>query len=240
LKAAIHYRNTGQFDEAHWIAFLGTHFGKQEDYGWRLSAKLYGGLQSAPFWTWARASQDPDGITNWLHSNRGYFLNPKNNLRFSNHRKYESLNTQSRNHTGEVAASYIRWVLQYGDHRSLINKIQANVGQNPHEIFDQLYSGMTHNVVRFGRLGAFDHICMIGKLSLAPADPESAYIGSATGPKLGANLLLFNNPNAKTSARTLDAALKKFGQHIGIGMQEVEDSLCNWQKSPEFYQFFKG
>lgn len=240
LKAAIHYRNTGQFDEAHWIAFLGTHFGKNEEHGWRLSAKIYGGLQNTPFWTWARASQDPDGISNWLHANRTYLLNPQNNLKFSNHRKYESLNTQSNNHTGKVAASYIRWVLQHGDHRGLINDIQTKVGQNSYEIFDKFYSGMTKNVVRFGRLGAFDHVCMIGKLGLAPVDPGSAYIGPATGPRRGANLMLSNNASANYSTHTLDAALKQFGQHMGIGMQEVEDSLCNWQKSPDFYKFFKG
>lgn len=240
LKASIHYRNNGLFDEAHWIAFLGTHFGKHESQGWKLAAKVYGGLQDQPFWTWARASQDPDGITNWLYANRGYFLDQKNNLKFSNHRKYEALNTQSRYHTGEVAASYIRWVLNYGDHRTLINNIQANVGQNPHEVFDGIYSEMTKNVLRFGRLGAFDHVCMIGKLDLAPVEPGSAYIGPATGPRRGANLLLLDDVNAKTPARDLDSALADFGQHMGIGMQEVEDSLCNWQKSPDVYKFFKG
>ena len=240
LKASIHYRNHGLFDEAHWITFLGTHFGKNETQGWKLAAKVYGGLQNQPFWTWARASQDPDGITKWLYSNRTYFLDPKNNLKFSNHRKYEALDTQSQNHTGEVAASYIRWVLQHGDHRTLMNNIQANVGQNPHEVFDGLYSEMKKNVLRFGRLGVFDHVCMIGKLDLAPVEPGSTYIGPATGPRRGANLLLFNNPNANTPARELEPALIDFGQHVGMGMQEVEDSLCNWQKSPDVYKFFKG
>lgn len=240
LKASIHYRNHGHFDEAHWIAFLGTHFGKHETQKWNLAAKVYGGLQDRPFWTWARASQDPDGITKWLHANRIYFLDPQNNLKFSNHRKYEALDTQSQNHTGEVAASYIRWVLQHGDHRTLINNIQADVGQNPHAVFNGLYSEMRKNVVRFGRLGAFDHVCMIGKLDLAPVEPGSAYIGTATGPRRGANLLLFNDVNAKTPARELEPALINFGQHMGIGMQEVEDSLCNWQKSPDDYRFFRG
>lgn len=240
LKASIYYRNRGLFDEAHWITFLGTHFGKHESQGWNLAAKVYGGLQNRPFWTWARASQDPDGITNWLHANRSYFLDPQNNLKFSNHRKYEALDTQSRNHTGEVAASYIRWVLQHGDHRTLINNIQAEAGQNPHAVFDGFYSEMKKNVVRFGRLGAFDHVCMIGKLDLAPVEPGSAYIGTATGPRRGADLLLFNDVDAKTPARELERALIDFGQHIGIGMQEVEDSLCNWQKSPDSYRHFRG
>ncbi len=240
LKASIHYRNNGFFDEAHWIAFLGTHFGKHESQGWRLAAKIYGGLQGQPYWTWQRASQNPDGLTHWLHAHKNYLLDPQNNLKFSNHRKYESLNTNSRNHTGEVAASYIRWVLNYGDHRALLNNIQANVGQNPNDIFDFFYSEMTKKVVRFGRLGAFDHVCMIGKLGLAPVEPASAYIGPATGPRRGANLFLFNNANANTPARELEVALQRFGQHMGVGMQEVEDSLCNWQKSPSLYKFFRG
>ncbi len=240
LKAAIYYRNQGEFDEAHWIAFLGTHCGKHERYGWRLTAALYGGFQGQPYWTWQRAAQHPDNFSAWLTANQGTLLDPLENFQFSNHRKYESLNSNSRNHTGQVLASYIRWVTSHGDHRTMINNIQKEVGQNPIEVFDGLYKGITKEVVRFGRLGAFDHVCMLGKLSLAPVDPGKTYIASATGPREGAKLLLHNNRNATTSAKELEIFLQALGQHAGIGMQEVEDALCNWQKSPEHYIHFRG
>ena len=240
LRAAVHYRNHGLFDEAHWIAFLGTHCGKHEKHGWRLTAALYGGLQEQPYWTWQRASEHPDCFSEWLSANQQQVLNPRLELKFSNHRKYESLNINARGHTGQVIASYIRWVLQHGDHRTLIANLQKERGQHPHEAFDGLYASMTNNVLRFGRLGVFDHICMLGKLDLAPVDPGKTYIGSATGPRQGANLLLHNNPNAKISVKQLEAVLQNLGHHIGIGMQEVEDSLCNWQKSPRKYVHFRG
>ncbi|WP_370160949.1 alpha-glutamyl/putrescinyl thymine pyrophosphorylase clade 3 protein [Limimaricola soesokkakensis] len=240
LKAAVYYRNRGDFDEAHWITFLGTHCGKHEQHGWHLTATLYGAFQPQPYWTWARVSQHPENFLTWLAANQASLLDPDNNLKFSNHRKYESLNVNSRNNTGQVVASYVRWIAQYGDHRSMINNIQREVGQNPTEVFDGLYGAMTRNVLRFGRLGAFDHICMAGKLDLAPVEPGKAYIGPATGPRRGANLLFHNDPLANTPAGELEAGLQDFGGHLGIGMQEVEDSLCNWQKSPNRYEHFRG
>jgi hypothetical protein len=32
----------------------------------------------------------------------------------------------------------------------------------------------------------------------------------------------------------------KLGDALGVGMQVMEDSLCNWQKSPEAYVPFRG
>lgn len=240
LRAAAYFRNTGLFDEAHWIAFLGTHCGKHETYGWRLAAALYSGLQEPKLWSWAAISADPVLFTNWLCNNQHILLNPTNNYHFSNHRKYESLDVTKQNHTGLVVSSYVNWINQFGGHAALLNAIQVEVGQNPHAVFDRLYDLMNKNVVRFGRLGTFDHVCMLGKLDLAPVEPGKTYITNATGPRKGAHLLIDGQRKGPTSAAELENTLIELGAYLSIGMQEMEDSLCNWQKNPNQYTLYVG
>ncbi|MDQ2065226.1 hypothetical protein Q9295_02475 [Xinfangfangia sp. CPCC 101601] len=241
IRAAVFLRNTGHFDEALWVTFIGTHCGKHKIYGWRLAAAIYSGLRNnGAYWTWQRISQNPAGFIAWMQANQATLLSARENLKFSNHRKYESLNTGRQNHTGEVFASYVNWVSAHNDHRGLINHILTQVGQNPERVFDELYNQMSSRVTRFGRLGAFDHICMLGKLNLAPASPGSTYIKDATGPRRGANLLISNNANFPNPVNQIEATLSALSAHLGIGMQEIEDSLCNWQKSPQEYVHFKG
>ncbi|WP_353342930.1 hypothetical protein [Litorivita sp. NS0012-18] len=240
LRAAVHFRNTGQFDEAHWVAFLGTHCGKHETYGWRLAAAVYSGLQSPNPWSWANVSANPGQFTNWLTNNQQVMLNGQNHYHFSNHRKYESLDVTKQNHTGLVVSSYVNWVNQFGGHSALLNAIQTEVGQNPTAVFDRFFSLMSANVVRFGRLGTFDHVCMLGKLDLAPIVPGKTYIKNATGPRKGAHLLIDGQRDGTTPAGTLEAKLIEIGDFLNLGMQELEDSLCNWQKNPSLYTHFVG
>ncbi|GAA6187656.1 hypothetical protein NBRC116596_07190 [Litorivita sp. NS0012-18] len=167
-------------------------------------------------------------------------LNGQNHYHFSNHRKYESLDVTKQNHTGLVVSSYVNWVNQFGGHSALLNAIQTEVGQNPTAVFDRFFSLMSANVVRFGRLGTFDHVCMLGKLDLAPIVPGKTYIKNATGPRKGAHLLIDGQRDGTTPAGTLEAKLIEIGDFLNLGMQELEDSLCNWQKNPSLYTHFVG
>ena len=38
----------------------------------------------------------------------------------------------------------------------------------------------------------------------------------------------------------LEQRVQVLGRHLGVGMQEMEDSLCNWGKKPGVYTYFKG
>src|SRR5207237_4778041 len=102
-----------------------------------------------------------------------------------------------------------------------------------------LYKSMK-TVRRFGRLARFDYLAMIGKLGFAAIDPGSAYIGSATGPGDGARLLLAGSPDAKISSRELDDVLIRLDTYLNVGKQELEDAVCNWQKSPAVFKPFRG
>ena len=58
----------------------------------------------------------------------------------------------------------------------------------------------------------------------------------STGPLKGARLLFGENA---TSA-ALDPRLVELGAELGVGMQVIEDALCNWQKSPDRFVPFRG
>jgi hypothetical protein len=96
------------------------------------------------------------------------------------------------------------------------------------------------SVRRFGRIAKFDYLTMLGKLGLAPIEPGSAYLGEATGPKRGAQLLFQGSLNAKVPTRDLDTWLNELEEALGVGMQVLEDAICNWQKSPRRFVHFRG
>jgi hypothetical protein len=90
-------------------------------------------------------------------------------------------------------------------------------------------------VHRFGRLGRFDYLCMLGKLGLAEIEPGSPYLVGSSGPLKGA--MLMAGPKATAD---LDAQMARLARVLEVGMQSIEDALCNWQKKPEEYVAFRG
>jgi hypothetical protein len=106
-------------------------------------------------------------------------------------------------------------------------------------MFDDLYRSMC-SVASFGRLARFDYLTMLGKLGLAPIEPGSTYMMGATGPLDGARMLFTGDSTAAVAARQLDQWLVELEAVLRVGMQVLEDSLCNWQKSPERFVPFRG
>ena len=100
--------------------------------------------------------------------------------------------------------------------------------------FDDLYRGMSVN--SFGRTARFDYLTMVGKLGLSPIEPGSAYLSGATGP-LTAARLLFGTTDRPVD---LDRALVELDLTLNVGMQVLEDALCNWQKSPSVFKPFRS
>jgi Alpha-glutamyl/putrescinyl thymine pyrophosphorylase clade 3 len=173
-------------------------------------------------WDWARISADPKSFRNWLATNQTALQG----RRFSNHRKYESLNANSDKGAAAVFESYVAWVAPPRTHQALIRETHQLIGQNPKDTFEHLYKTM--NVKRFGRLGKFDFLTMLGKLGIAPIEAGSAYLcDNATGPLKGARLLFTGSIVSTTGAKTLDALLPQLDNHLNVGMQALEDALCN-------------
>ncbi len=239
LLAAILYQNQGLFDEAFWLVFLFVHFGKHARSGWLYAREIYGALGSGARWDWARTSSNPSEFRQWLAAHQEE-LKPKGVPHgFGNHRKYESLDAHSARGTGAVVESYVRWVGPPRTHQELMKTACDQAAGDPRKAFDLLYHSMD-TVVSFGRTARFDYLAMIGKLGLAPIEPGSAYVHSSTGPLRGARLLFGGNNTAPLSGADLDAWLVELGNELGVGMQVLEDALCNWQKSPEKFKPFRG
>jgi hypothetical protein len=233
LRAAVYWLRKGNIDEACWLIFLFVHFGKHPVDGYKLVRAVYGGL-GEDRWTWVRVSENVGVFGAWLKKNSSLIRG-----RFGNHRKYESLNPNSAVGLDAVVASYVNWIAPPRTHQGLIREIQKMVGQEPGVVFDEMYRSM-NAVLRFGRLAKFDYLTMLGKLGLAPIHPASAYLVGSTGPLRGVRLLLTSNPKAKMTAKDCDGVLRELDASLQVGMQVLEDSLCNWQKSPDRFRHFKG
>ncbi len=234
LRGAVALSNAGKTDEAYWLTFLITHFGRHKSDRWNLLEDFYGKLGQGGSWDWASSSPDADAVCDWLAASYVALRTQGRSRRFGNHRRYESLKCGP-NGTGAALKSYIEWIKGYGSHAALIVHAQATVGQNPQAVFAFLYDQL-NEVHRLGRLGKFDYLCNLSNLMIAPIYPDKAYISEATGPKRGAKRLF--GGNLKLAA--LESACVELGDGLGISPQVVEDSLCNWQKSPTAYKYFGG
>lgn len=224
----------GQTDDAYWLVYLATHFGKHKVDGWNLTEDFYGRFGQGGVWNWAAASQDPLAISDWLETVYPNVTKVGRSRRFGNHRKFETLKPGPKG-TGHALATYIQWVGQHGSHRALINDAHKRVGQDPQEVFAYLYKDLD-KVAKLGRLGKFDLLCNLSNLMIAPILPDKAYIAESTGPKVGAKLLFGGGFRTKR----LEEASAKLAEHLNVSPQVIEDALCNWQKSPDEYVYFRG
>lgn len=236
LRAAVLRLRRGDPDDAIWLVFLAVHFGKHKKDGWMLARLVYGRTGEQGVWDWRSVSANPTDFRRWLGEQNGVL----SKYRFSNHRQYESLSHHSVNGTGSIVEGFVRWITASGSFSNLVRAIHQRCGQNPTVVFDALYKEMDA-VPRFGRLGRFDFLTMIGKLGLGPISPGSAYIWhNATGPYRGIRLLATGSTLGRLSRRDADRLYLDLGKDLGLGMQELEDALCNWQKSPRAYVYFRG
>ena len=238
VRAAVLCDHQGRIDEAFWFVFLFVHFGRNFRTGWNYAREVYGRLGSAARWDWVNTSSDPSGFREWLDAHQEEL---KRNGGFGNHRKYQSLDAYSPTGTGAAIESYVRWVDLPRTHADMMSQARQRAGGNPRMAFDLLYHSMSA-VTSFGRTARFDYLCMVSKLGLAPIEPGSTYIKNSTGPIDGARLLFGNSKTAALSPSELDEWLVDLEAHLDVGMvgmQVVEDALCNWQKSPTSFKPFR-
>ena len=242
LRASVLFKRQEMIDEAFWLTFLSIHFGKSLSSGWRLARDIYGSLEGDEHWTWERTSLNPGEFRKWLSDNYGTLKGDGIPRNFGNHRKYETLKPGSPRGTGLVVESYIDWVKPFGSHELLIRDAEEKVGKDSRAMFDYLYGSMD-SVISFGRTAKFDYLTMLAKLGLVSIEPGSTYMQGSTGPVKGARLLFSGNANAGINCRDLESLLVDFEGNLSIGpigMQVLEDALCNWQKSPQEYKLFQG
>ena len=224
----------GRIDDAYWLVYLATHFGKHKADRWNLTEDFYGRFGQGGVWDWATASQSPQAIAEWLSDIYPHLTSLGRSRRFGNHRKFETLKPGSKG-TGFAMTTYIEWVIGYGSHEKLIASAQNEVGQNPKAVFAYLYKDLD-NVAKLGRLGKFDLLCNLSNLLIAPIIPDIAYIAGSTGPADGARLLFGNGQ----TIQQLEIACADLATYLDVSPQVIEDALCNWQKRPDKYVYFRG
>ncbi|MGJ5019643.1 hypothetical protein [Bradyrhizobium oligotrophicum] len=236
IRGASALNRKGEVDEATWLTFIGTQFGKHKDDGWKLAANVMGSFGADTVWTASRYGHSRQQFFEMLKSQRNALSDPKRSGRYSNHRQYQSKAPES---IARTFQSFYEWQFSEGGIRQLLHSTHKKHGQNPATTFDFLYKSL--NVVSgFGRLGKFDLLTMLGKLHILPIEAGSTYLSGATGPLAGARLLFFNDRDNSTTARQLQPRVDLLDKYLGVGKQVIEDSLCNWQKSPDVYEYFRG
>lgn len=235
LKASIIHQRRGDIEEAFWLVFLFVHFGRHARAGWRYAREVYGSLGNGNLWSWTRVSSDVAGFRAWLDAHQAELLRGGVPRGFGNHRKYQSLDAYSPTGTGAAVATYVAWLNPPRTHAQMMEQAYEDAGCDPRKAFDGLYKSMV-TVASFGRMARFDYLTMVGKLGLAEIEPGSTYMEGSTGPLRGAQLLF----GRRTSAAVLDEWLAELGAALGVGMQVLEDALCNWQKSPGRFVPFRG
>ena len=234
--AAIYHLRNGDIDEAWWLTFLSVHFGRHGIDDWDLCALIYGGHGRDPYWTWKKICKEPSDFRPWLQS----LVNTRNSPfpRFGNHRKYESIKSEKKG-LATVIESYVAMVSQYSDHSGWLRCAKERASNDPKRTFRELYNDCSA-ISRFGRLAKFDFLTLAEKIGLADIEADALYLSNATGPKRGAKLLFHGSRDASVSNSQLENEAQELGLALGLGMQAMEDSICNWQKSPTKIQSFRG
>ena len=236
VRAATWFQRQGDLDEAFWMVFLFVHFGKHNRGGWRYARQVYGRLGDPNCrWDWATTSADPEAFCEWLNANQNQIKTPGVPGGFGNHRKYQSLDAYSDRGTGAAITTYVRWVGPPRTHRELMDQVSHAAAGDRRAAFSALYRSMGC-VASFGRTARFDYLAMLGKLQLATIEPDSAYIQESTGPLYGTRLLF----GVQGNARLLDQWLIELEARLGVGMQVLEDALCNWHKNPDQFTPFRN
>lgn len=240
IVAAIFHQKEGNVDEAMWLVFLLTYFGKSNKSKWELIRNFYSNFgQSSAFWTWDEILNSIEEFSEWALFNQDKM---KNIGSFSNHRRYIGFNPESPTGILVVIKNYIAWIQFFGNHEGLIKAMTLKSTNSSSNLFRSFYKSIPSGL-SLARLGKFDFITMLSKVGIVKMEPDSTYLVGSSGPKSGANLLFNGVSDLKNSEiKSLEEKFDLLATNLAIpfSMQVLEDSVCNWQKSPFRYQYFKG
>ncbi|MCB9231507.1 MAG: hypothetical protein H6581_07585 [Bacteroidia bacterium] len=200
-----------------WFVYLATYFGKSNLSKWRL-------FNQATF----REDNTLITVEGILKDREEYFdfLKGRNlfqNANYSNHRKYTKKSLEGNK---GILFSFDFFLKN-------LALFRAPVNQNFHKVYLNALK-----VPNFGRMAAFDFTCNLCKCRLYVDEPVSMYQAHSTGPLSALKDMLFyagvTSPEKSLAISLGDELLDWFSANSNIYMlaQVLEDSICNWQKSP--------
>lgn len=233
IMSSILYFNDGNINESVWNLLLYVHFGKNVKSNYNLVRAVYGRLDNPNIWNWSTITSDLANFKLWLGDN---FEEIKRHGSFGNHRKYQSLRINSKSGTYQTFESFFNLV--DNDFEKFISLLPDSIRSDKNIFFDYLFWHFD-GIIGFGRLAVFDFLCMIGKVGILEIEPGHPYLGNS-GPVEGTKLLFESNEKTKDLNDFLkDLGINAFNDYPFV-MQILEDSICNWQKSPTSYKLFRG
>lgn len=240
IRAAIYYFKNDNIDEASWLVFLFTHFGKNPDSGFKLCADIYGSYGEREIWSWNKINSGIEAFDQWYQACYPKMISDGETRKFGNHRKYESLKPNSNRSLTKVFSSYVTWV--GSSHDAKFCEAQHLAAEKKLDLFEYLYRSVL-SVKSFGRTGAFDYLTMLAKIGIIDAAPKKLYLDGSTGPIQGARILYGENYTMDWTKQIFEEKLFELGDALELGkfkMQILEDALCNWQKNTTSYKYFRG
>jgi len=218
LRCLKELNTSGQRDEAVWLAFLVTHLGPRRGQDkWNSIKNFYGKFDSG-LWDWQLVKQNPEEVREWMIGLKAKIKE----LKFGNHRKYETNNPVSPKGTASVIQSFCKWT-----GFSPVRVIEKLLVADPEESFQRVFDNI--RIVRFGRTAKFDFLSLLGNLKIFPIKPGHCYLKDATGPRTGAILLCTGRRNG-TISKEIEERVRKLQAVLPYDAEALEDALCNWQK----------
>ncbi|APE28055.1 hypothetical protein [Aurantiacibacter gangjinensis] len=229
----VHLLQRGQIDEAAWLVFLMTVFGKPAGSGWKRLRDVYGRLGTARA-DWNSMQAQPDLLETWLARHWQEVGGDQ-----GGHRRYESMRPDSRRPIGRAITQYANWIGCAGGHEAKFAQLVREAGNSREAIFDEFFRALP--CVGFARLGRFDWVSMLDRYGIVHATPGSAYLRGSTGPLRGASLLFTGSTKAPARlTASFEKWLLELDGRVEVGMKVWEDALCNWQKHPAHFVHYKG
>ena len=207
-----------------WILYLATYFGKSNQSGWELFKRATFDRKKS-IMLFQDIQKDRDEYFRCLAS-FDFF----DGCSYSNHRKFTAKRLTGEKGVFESMEYFVKNINQY----SFGYRID----------FHSIYKG-AQKIPNFGRLGAFDFASSLVKCGFDVAEPESMYGENSTGPlnAIGLLLRLTNGDSSQKAKLQLCSDLMEWFQknsNIFMVGQVLEDAVCNWQKNPSTYIWYRG
>ena len=221
-RAIVQWNRACDVEEATWLTFLTSYFAAAEDDDrWRSVRTVYSGFGEHRI-GWRAVYQDATAALAPCTSRAKEY----GSLRFGNHRKNEPLKAGHRYGVEAVVRSYITLVkrLGNGSQAQMFSRYSGDAGLKFHKLLVEVTG-----VLRFGRLGAFDFLTLLGTLGVYPLEPAHLYLEGSSWPLEGAKRLLGAPDRAK--APELDSRCCAVARDLGVSLAVMEDALCIWHKA---------